>query len=513
MKKPESSDRQNYFWKKIPIIRFALKRLDFYRSTERILKSHFYDYEFKDPANTLPPQSENIELHCTWITEAYGPSNIEGLLKALTKLNWDEPENTFSRKESLTEWIKQARKNSSSSFWINGGVIHSQRDKNRFFGGDSRYAELPEGVDFARLSLCNVTSSLTLVTVQFVFSDDAAASMNQLFRDASRTKVKYRPSILNAKTATFEEPVKQKRQAINEKLSKHHAKLSSWFTTNIPGYFASLKTDSFPTVDLITSRLYEQPNEGASHLNDRYVDLMFNYGVEAWKCTTDPNLEFRLPGHLSEQPVATLFGNYDKLTLDINSYGGKNRAAFTSKLHMYFDMTMSLWATHNLLLRYEQQLSDIRDKATTQTRRTRKAIRNLKDIQRRFLSISTDIQAVSNDVGTLVKTDRRYLPNVLDFNPPQYLNTLYPNFVELNRLRDQVTTARLIELESRVNLTITASGNLISTIANLRIQRNLFWLTLATVTISVLGVDSISAHMQDWLAQFSELIEIFLRRF
>lgn len=521
MKKLKQSKNKTNFLQKVPVDRTVLKKWNFYKSVRESLKWHHDEHDPKELAKNIPPESEKIEIHCAWVTEAYTPSNIDMLIKSLKKLGWDKPENDTGNKYSLAEWIKQGRSFGSQGSWMNGGIILSRSDNNRFFDAGIRRAKLPLGVDYAHLSIHNMTSSLTLITIQFVFNDDIANSLNKPFNDSYKTKVRYCPSLLRSRGATYIGAVEQKRQAIKEKLDEIHTSLYSWFNDNLPGHYSFSGAGALPTVDLITSRIYEQPEENGSHLKDHYTDLIFDYGVEVWKCKEDVNLELRVPWRSTEKPIAVLFGNYDKLTQDTERYGGKDRAALTNKLRIAFAVTMGLWTTHKLLLSYEQQLSAIRDRAAFRIKRTREALKNLNYIRHHFLSISTDTQAIGNDIAALVKAKCHHstATGALDFDPPHYFKDAYPTFIKLLRQQDEMRTEQLIKLESRVNETITSSGNLTSTIANLRIQRNVFWftvfaaiLTLFLTVFSIFKNDPLLQEIQQRLTYLTDLIEALLQK-
>jgi len=473
---------------KLPIIRTMWKKQNFYKTVQESLKWYHNDHDPKELARTNPPKSEKIELHCAWVTEAYTPSNINSLIKSLKRLGWEKPEGSIGTKPSLVGWIQQDRSFGGHSSWMNGGIILSRSDTNRFLGADVRRAKLPSGVEYGLLSIHNVTSSLTLVTIQFVFNDKVADSLNEPFNSLYKTRVQYCSSRLRSRGAIYIGVIEQKRQAIKKKIDTIHAGLYLWFSDNLPGHYSFSKEEALPTVDLITSRKYEQLKENKSRLKDHYTDLLFDYGIEIWTYKEDANLELRLPWRSIKKPTATLFGNYDKLTQGTDQYGGKDRAALTSTLHMAFDVTMRLWATHNLLLSYEQQLSAIRDRAAFHIKGTREALKNLKYIRYHFLSISKDTRVISSDVATLFKSKRHYSADGMDFDPPHYFKDVYPTFLELMRQQDKWRMKQLTKLESRVNETIISSGNLTLAIANLRIQRNVLWFTIFVAILTLLSV-------------------------
>lgn len=489
-KKKSRQLNKNIFWRKIPVIGFLFKKFDLYKTIRKDLTWQHNERDQKELASTTLPEKEKLEIHCSLVSEVFGPSNVDFLIKRLKKLGWDTPENNFNKKEKLTDWIRQGRSSILGNSWINGGIILNYDDKGRFPVSNIRRAKLPIGVDYCYLSLRNITSSLTVVSVLFVFNDQIAKSLKEPYSQIYSTRAKYQPSILNTKRVSFIRPVEQKRQAIQGKLNFIHSNIHKWFKNNLPGFFSASEKNDFPTIDLITSHLYEQTLDEDKKREKHYTDLLFDYSVEVWKCKTDSNLELRLPWHKTEKLNAILFGNFDKLTENNEAYGGKNRAWLVNRLHMDFDNTMSLWTINNLLLNYENQLSAIRDKAILEIKNTKKAIDDLNFIRRQFLPISNDVQAIGNDIAFFAKKKNTYNQDALDFEPPFYYrkNSTYPDFIELLRQQSEIRTKELIKFEKRVNETISASGNLTSAIANLRIQRTVLWFTIFVAIITLVSI-------------------------
>lgn len=514
MSKQSKNDMDNILYK-IPVVRTILKKIRFFHTIQKSLKWCHKEVDLKEISKTFPPASEKIELHCSWITEAYAPSNIDNLISSLKKLGWEKAEMGAGDEKNLTEWIVEERNLSFSDSWMSGGLILSHNDL-RFSAVNKRYAKLPKGVDYANLSIRNIASSLTIVTIQFIYCEEITNDLCRIFYKSYKTKVKYHPSVFRAKGARYLGVVGQKRRALKKKIDAIHTELYAWFSKNLPGHFSLSAAGVFPTADLITSRLYEQNKESDIHHRDHYANLLFDYAVDVWRCKKDAALEFRLPWCKTKNKIAALFGNYNKLTQNTNEYGGKGRLGLTNKLNLLFDKTMSLWAIHNLLLSYEQQLSAIRDRAISHTKGTKKAIKNLETIRNHFLAISTDVQAIGNDVAAFVKKVNRYSHEAIDFEPPHYYkrnNSIA--LVEFLRKQSEIRTEQLIKLELRVTQAIITSGNLISSIMNLRVQRSVYLLTLIIVLLTIITVfwrDPLPLEMQQQLNRLNELIVRLLQK-
>lgn len=266
---------------------------------------------------------------------------------------------------SLVEQIQRTRSDSNRTSWMDAGVIVRPGDTS-FLGVGKRFAHLPSGVDYGHLVLRSVTSSLTLVTIQFVLTDECALSLNGLLSAHYQTKVEYLPSSWKSTSARFNGVIEQKQQAARKRREEIHHGLYDWFSRTLPGHFASLGGLSYPTVDMITSRIYTPEADGERRPHGDYLGIILGDATETWRGKDDVNLELRLPWFGGgDQPLATLFGNYDKLTDDAQQYGGKDRAALTSKLQLEFNGTAALWATHYLLVSFEQALAGIRDRASS----------------------------------------------------------------------------------------------------------------------------------------------------
>jgi hypothetical protein len=497
---------------KIPIIGKALHRRDLHKIMQKDLRSYRKVFDKEKNKKTSIPKSEKIELHCAWITEVYPPSSIEKLISSLEKLGWDKPEDSTEDNSNVVKWIQQNRSYGMHSSWMNGGVIRSHKDKTYSYGSNIKRSNLPQGVKYARLSIRNITYSLTIVTIQFVFDDTFATCLNELFKKSYSTKL-----IVRSMISTYDDVEKQKKRAIKDKLNDIHTSLYTWFKNNLPGEYTYLNEGIFPTVDLITSLLYEQPEDEKPYLRDSYINLLFDYGMELWKQKEDKNIELRIAHDSSSSPKAILFGNYDKLMNDTSKYGSSDRSALTYKLNESFDSTLGLWGVHYLLLIYEKQLSAIRDKATTRIRGNLdlEAYKSLSFIRSRFSSISTNIQNICDDMAVLIKNKNMYTADAMDFNPPKYLIDNYPSFVELIRQSDEVKIKQLLKLETRVNSVVSSRADLTSAMANLRVQWGVLLFTAVVTLFTIVSFfrdDSLLQNIQMKLIYVTNLVDLLLKK-
>jgi len=471
---------------KLPIIKSVWRTIRFHRTINESLSHHHNELDPAESKNTSLPKDEKIEIQSIWITEMYPPSKIDALVGSLKRLGWDKADGRLQRGNDLVDWIKKSRSLGNRNSWNNAGVVLRAGD-NRFSYSDVRRAKLPEGIDYGYISLRTVTSSLTLLTIQFVLKDFAAESLNELFSRPYKTRVKFYPSRWRTRSASYETVSGQKSDAIERQLGKIHSSLESWFGHNLPGYYSSLNDKTaFPIIDLITSRTHKPPTKTVPQAN--HIDVLFYTHQEIWHGVDNKSLEFRLQFGYKDESRGVLFGNYNKLTKGIGSYGGKNRAGLANALHQTFDGTVAIWATHNLLISYEMQLSQIRDKASLSIKHSTSAIKDLSTVRQQYLSVATDAQAVGKSLNKLVKAKRFYKTDVLDFTPPFYMKEHWPNLAEMLRSQDEQRSENLVSEENDVREAVISSGNLSSAIANLRIQRSVFWLTIIIAVFTLVSI-------------------------
>jgi hypothetical protein len=467
-------------FKELPFVRTMRNNLQFYKHVQSSLRWYHDDRDPKRLLETAPPDSEKIEIHCTWVTEAFTPSNISHLIESLRTLGWDTPSGGVESDPSLSEWILQGRSHGGGSSWCDGGFIFPPEKAGSLFPGRKRIAALPSGVDYGRLFVHNITSSLTLVTIQFVFDDNTAQCLNKPLRSLYRTKAKYRWRGVKLCVASFNDPIHPKGQAVDNERNAIHARIYLWFRENLPGHYSSLKPLTLPTVDLITSLEYQRPDENEYTYKHDYLGMLFGPAAEFWR-SKGGNLELVISSR-KDKHASILFGNYNDL-ID----GDKSRGALINLVDD-LDTSLGVWAAHDLLSNFELQLCGIRDRATSPISGTRRALKNLDYIRHRFVSISTDVQVICDDLVRRVQSVSSYSDGEVDFDPPSRMKAYCPSFQELMRQQDQMRIKRLEKLESRVNNAIISSGNLASAVTNLRLQRNMNWLTVIMAVLALFSI-------------------------
>lgn len=201
----------------------------------------------EDNRKTTPPDDEHIEVHSVWVAECYAPSHTASLMSGIKKLGWDQERVTDFFKGGVSGWLNKGRVAPYGGSYLNLGLIQ-RSGKKRFIGSEVRVTELPDGVDYARGYAFNVLSSLTIITLQFVLTDQAATIVEDTLRTPRQTVFEEMGDVTRIVTV-----VNAKQEAVHRARVKLRHECAAWFKDNIPGLFSenSLAGD-FPTCEFVT---------------------------------------------------------------------------------------------------------------------------------------------------------------------------------------------------------------------------------------------------------------------
>lgn len=477
-----------------PFFSSLIKNREFYDRTLDSIKFH-RERDQKDDEKTSP-KNDNIKLHCIWVSEVFTPSTLESLISSLGNMGWNYCDNELGDKLALSEWIVQNRSNLMGSGWINGGIVLNYADKGRFIGAGIRRSNLPKFVDYCHLSIRNITSSLTILTLQFVIKEDYHDLTPLLKEGTYQTKVEYKKSGIIYRGASYINIEQQKRTALKDKLDQMNDELYSWFSTNLSGLY-SQNSINHPTVNLITSDEYKLLD--SSKHTQSYIDLLFPYGTEIWSAEKELPVSLISKSLTSSPDPLLLFGNFKDLTLDNKSYGGETTEGLVNKLNSYLERNIDLLALHTSLVTHEKILTSIRDKSLSETKGLNQTIKDLNKIKTSFLSVSNDIQLMADDVLDLTNSKNKYSYDCVDFEPPKYYEGRISNLLEVLRQQDEMRIKFLRNLITAVGSSINSDINLNSTIINLKIQRTTIVLTLFTILLSILALWNLISDLYNWL--------------
>jgi hypothetical protein len=445
--------------------------------------------DVKSNAESTPPPGERIELHSLWLAEAYSPSTVMNLLNGLRRLGWASDLSQSLGEVNLARWVASSRAAAYGGSWANIGTIVNPGDTR--FLGTTREALLPEGVDYARGTVSTLTPSLTVLVIQFVFTDQVAQDFDTPMRRSYETYARKQGPRFTA----YITPGSQKQDAMLASRRAIRDHCGYWFRSNLPGVFSSgLIETGLPSCEFITTRLTKPFEREPSWSWDHYMRRLGLEGDwDTWRSDELPGLGLRLPRGAEDDAFALLLaGRFDDIFVDddMQFWGGRTRGGFTARLDDYIDRTIAAWAARAALIGYQQRLTEMRDRASLPEGKTKAAIRALDSVRKELLLTTADAQRVGRDLAAMAEEKRLYSHSFeTDFEPAAASRREFePSLIELMR-EDTLSRARtLSETEQHVREVLLASSNLASTTANLRLQRRITALTWILLILAILAL-------------------------
>jgi hypothetical protein len=470
-------------------------------------------HEKKDPEdnrNTTPPDDERIEVHSVWVAECYAPSHTASLMAGIRGLGWDQERVTDFFKGGVSGWLNEGRKSPYGGAYLNLSPIE-RPGQRRFIGPEIRVADLPDSVDYARGYAFNILSSLTIITLQFVLTDEAATVLEDTLRTPLRTVFEEEGDTTRIITV-----VNGKQEAVHRARVNLRSECATWFKENIPGLFSEGSLDGdFPTCEFITlqqARPFERSPKGTPIDNYKWL-LGMEHDSDAWNSSSLPGLRLEVPTRgFQQSPYAlVLAGKKDEIASDedLSMYGGRNRNGYTGWLDQRIDGVLSVWSLQALLAAYEQRLAVLRDQAGGLSfREPADTANQLQSIQTDLVRLSSDLLPMSSELAEFSDTKWRIERLAEEFLPVmQFLRDRGLQFTEDLRQNILDRSKRLRALEEEVRQVLTISGTVASTISqeratsqNLRLQGEVALLTkvlvFLTVVLVAIGIITIWATVQ-----------------
>lgn len=472
---------------------------------DEALKYHHEQADPEDNRNTTPPEDECIEIHSIWVAECYAPSHTDDLLSSIKELGWDQEKITDFFTGGVTGWLEEGRRSPFGGSWLNLSVIVKPGQKS-FIGTDLKVAELPVGVDYAQGYAFNVLSSLTIITIQFVLTDETATTLEGPLRASVHTTVEQEGDVKRFMTVP-----NQKQEAVEKVRVELRQSCASWFKNNLPGLFSNNTLGGdFPTCEFITlqqSRPFDRPSDDMPH--DSYLWLLgMDYDSDAWDNPDLAGLRLEVPfGGYQKHPYSlVLAGKKDEIAPkeDFRMYGGRNRSGYAGWLSNRIDNLLVIWTLHALLRAYEQQLASLRDQAgALDLRRLTNTAEKLQSMQADLVQLSGDLLPLSSELTDFSEAEERFVRYAEEFRPVMtFLRVRDLRLLENLRQSILDRSKRVRGLEAEVRQVLMTIGTIASTISqersassqeratdeNLRLQSQVERLTRVLVVLTIVLV-------------------------
>lgn len=489
----------------------APKRHRWYqRPTVRALKkqAESEDREFtrkwdeRENDETRLPVSEAVHLGGLVLTEAFTPSTVSSLYKALERWPSD-------RGERKREWLEQlaSSRGGSGGGWQNLGIV---RPPGGFVMGDGHHdPDLPSGVDAVWLHLSYVTPTLAMVVATFTLAEDAG-DLSDLLRRNHRTKhldtrvrvygrfgdlrgrIPWSRPARHGVGYSLSHAEDQKRRACQALIRTHEEACGSWFVARFGGRFAAAKPEDRPVIRLLFTK--DEVPYAARRPWLRPIGL--DFALPLWRSTDPENWwlsherwPYREGGHV--MTLAAKRG--DAAEEPSEGESGESNWYMTQRFGTDQAPLAARHAMTALLALYSDRLGDLRDKAGVR-RFPSRPVREARVLDDYLIRDGLDAATVTSDLESFTRdlTDfrwgvpeftehREHLPETAHSRARlEYVPSLCA------RIREQAV--RLASDTKTTTANIRASAELRQAIANTRLQRFLLALAVVAAILAVISL-------------------------
>jgi hypothetical protein len=484
-------------WHQRPTIR-TLKR----RAAEE--REFAENWDCRDNDETRLPANEAVHLGGLVLTEAFTPSSVSALYKALEELPIDRP-------DLKQEWLAELSRSrgGASGGWRNLGTV---RRPGSFTVGDGFHdAALPESVEAVWLHLSYAAPSLALLVATFTITEEAGDLSTLLRRDYQttprdvRVRVYGRGAALRQK-CPWARPAEyglwynisraedQKRLACEAVIRRHENACSRWFADRFPGRFAA-RPDSRPVMRLLFTQEQVPFKERKAWL--RPVGLSDR--MEFWR-SNEPELPgwalalSRWPYRHDRHVVTVAARRRDAAREPTEGESGESNWYLTQQFASYQAPLTARYAIASLLSLYSDGLGELRDRAGGRPR-LRRPVQEALDLDQYLIGDGLDSASITADIRSLTDDLKQFRWSVPEFTedlesyPPSIREKREPReFVPAlcSWLRNQANC--LAEDTATTTGNIRASAELRQAIANTRLQRTTLLLSLVATVVAVISL-------------------------
>ena len=302
------------------------------------------------------PDSEEVGLEAVWISEAYPPSYLDGLVKGLESLGVG---GHFGTRETAAQYVRLYRSGAYAGGSVNLGFF--TRRGHGVLGADYLETDLPARVERARGWLENVTPSLSVITMQFEIAAGDRALLNGPLRAEYRTRLRR-----SRHGWVYVDPDTQRREAMRAALGDVTRECASWVRGHFPGAFAAGLLDrDYPSCLFMTTRQVI-PFDRPAKLVKWLWTTGFDASHEAWGSADWTGLRLRVSDRDGERHQWWLAGRQGDILSDAGdklqgAYGGATREGWLNRVNDEMSMTLMLHATESLLSGMHAAVSQSRD--------------------------------------------------------------------------------------------------------------------------------------------------------
>ena len=473
--------------------RRAWRRLTRRRRTTRMMRqARLYDEPrwAEQKAAYAPEQGERVRCLCLWLVEAYPPSRVRGLTRALDRLGVNEG---LLGDRDLGDIVRSSRGSYRSGGWFSLPLMtqHAQ-----WIGSHVAIKDMPKGVRAIQGKVYTPASDLTLAVLQFILDEDEQLAMDEAMREDVRPRYERRDGggyssvgVEGARSAS----VDRANDAIR-------GRCIAWLGKNMPGAFCGgLNHGRPPVFQLVSTQRFDPAGED-NPLHEHYSRLLpFRARSYAWKNEVDlPGLRLIREDRWRPRTQSGWFlvGRWGSLlSMPSLRIGGGRLDDWTvaQRVDDYFQGTAIVLALYELLGAYHARLAELRDVERRLTRTVTRSIKALAGARTTLLRDAGDARATATAIAASFAADARPSIRALDF---EAAGTRFAKLEKNSLLTNAATrlpriSNDLLTTEGRVRDALVADASLVGAVASLRSQRSVFWLTVfaALLAAAALGLD------------------------
>src|SRR6266702_5742791 len=492
---PENTKLHRQRWYSRPTLRAIIRK-----ETESFAQ-WAQDRDEKENAETRLPEIESVHLGGFALTEAFTPSTVSELYKALER--W--PTNQPSRRQEWLDELTRSRRGAHGG-WRSLGVVRQQGQP--IFGDGHNDSELPEGVDAVWLHLYYITQSIAIVVATFTLSEEAG-DLSMLLRDdyhsyAKDVEVKvfgrfgrFRKNIPWSRPAqhpgvgySMTNVQSLKTEAVDRFIEQHQGRCQQWFTEKFPGRFAATISSSRPTIRLLFTR-GAIPFQPGSPAWLRPTGLSGRSSI--WQSEQPPGWALDLRPHAgTENTIMVAARRTDISSNETTSNDNESLWILTQDFGRH-QSELAMWqALIALLSTYSNRIGDLRDRAGAK-RRVSRPVQEAVRLDQQLIGDGLDAATITSDILELTGRSRITYWNISEYvedftrypetfhkNPPRKLTELFRNTL-------QEQAERLSRDTDATTASIRASAELRQSISNTRLQRMTMFLSLIAVVVAVVS--------------------------
>ena len=444
------------------------------------------------------PDTEEVQLRGLVLTEAYPPSTLSSLRKALEDLAV-----TRDEKEKWIARLAEGRSAAGTYGWLDLRVVRRSDRQGLLHVPTDR--ELPQGIDEIWPRLYFPTPSLTLMVAAFTLTDQAAGLSDLLRADYPgevhvdigvagpfgivRSHIPWSRPARHTESWTEVRAIDQKRLACEARINAHEANCWKWLASRSPGRFSAEKLADRPAVRLMLTKNAAPFEDNAGWL----APAGLAFGPDVWR-PADPHGWFlRLADWPSDQRFTATAAR--RLQTGESGRGDSDTARHLPRQFAGGHSSLvARWAMNCLLSVYADNLAQLRDDAGKRRPGSR-PVRQGSDLDKYLIRDGLDASTVVSELEAFTKDLEDFRVAVPEYTayrtplpePAQAMNPprqMVPWLRE--RLRDQAQqlgrdTAATIE-------NIRASAELRQAISNTKLQRVTVSLTIVAVVIAIISL-------------------------